>query len=193
MPKNLPHSRFWQFALKFLAYYSIIYLGTLAIIGLSAKGGYYSQFIHDHLDYITWLRGSILKASDYICKIFGYDTYIENKYILKSSSGEGIRMVYSCIGYGIMSFWVAFILANKGSIKTKSIWIITGLGSIFLINVLRVSFLLISLITDHHLPFNLDHHTIFNLIAYFLIFTMVYYYDKKVSLKNNQNDKFQPA
>ena len=57
------HKYLRQFVIKFLAVYFILYYGTLAVIGLTIKGGYYSQFIHDHLDYITWLRRCILRSS----------------------------------------------------------------------------------------------------------------------------------
>ena len=130
-----------------------------------------------------------LKIFRFVCNFLGYPTHIENTYILRASSGVGVRMVYSCIGFGIMSFWVAFVSANKGPVMTKSVWIISGILIIFIINVLRVSLLLVSFITDHHLPFNLDHHTIFNLIAYLLIFIMVYVYDKKSRITRSGNDQ----
>jgi exosortase/archaeosortase family protein len=107
------------------------------------------------------------------------------------SGGEGVRMVYSCIGYGVMSFWAAFIIANRGSWKKKTAWIAGGLTAIFLINVLRLSLLLLAAQKHWAIPFGWDHHTWFNIVAYSFIFGMIYFYDrsiKKTSLiLSNQN------
>lgn len=183
MIKHIQKNTIWFYILKFSLAYGILYYGTLAIIGLSVKGGLYSQFVHDYLDYISVLRSSILKSANYVCHFLNYDTTIEGTYILRIRSGIGVRMVYKCIGYGIMSFWGAFIIANTGAYKKKILWILLGWILIYIINVCRVSFLLISVATKRILPFNIDHHTLFNTFAYILVLIMIYFYDKSLKIK----------
>ncbi len=86
-------------------------------------------------------------------------------------------MVYSCVGYGIMSFWGAFILANTAALKRKLLWIIGGWLVIWCINVIRVCLLLVSINNNWSMPFGWDHHTWFNVVAYFFLFVLIYFYD----------------
>lgn len=100
-------------------------------------------------------------------------------------------MVYSCIGYGVMSFWAAFILANRGNWRKKTIWITGGLLCLWAINVLRVGLLLLAAKKNWSFPLGWDHHTWFNVVAYALIFGMIYFYDrsfqKSVIVSTNKN------
>jgi exosortase/archaeosortase family protein len=98
-------------------------------------------------------------------------------------------MVYSCIGYGVMSFWVAFIFANKGTFKKKFLWISGGILVLWIINVLRVSLLLLAINKNWKIPLGWDHHTWFNIVAYSLIFLMILLYDRsfKRVIKSNVN------
>jgi exosortase/archaeosortase family protein len=77
-----------------------------------------------------------------------------------------------------MSFWIAFIIANKGNFVKKARWISGGLALIFLINVLRISLMLIAIKKHWLSPFGLDNHTLFTIAAYTAIFTMIYFFDR---------------
>jgi exosortase/archaeosortase family protein len=177
------------FIIKFLVTFCVFYFGTLAVIGLSAEEGYYSPFVAKYINYIDWLRDSLLTVSEKVLSWIGYETDRPNKYDLFVKGGYGVRMVYSCIGYGVMSFWAAFIIANKGNWKRKAIWIIGGLFVLWCINILRISLLVVALNKKWSMPLGLDHHTWFNIVAYSLIFLMIYLYDKssgnKLKLKSN--------
>ncbi|HTB53368.1 MAG TPA: exosortase/archaeosortase family protein [Ferruginibacter sp.] len=175
-----------QYLLKFLACFCLLYYGTLAIIGLAAPGGYYSPFIHNYLDYVSWLRTALLYCSKVVLTIFGYNVFIDGAYIIRIHEGAAVRLVYSCIGFGVMSFWTAFIFANKVRWQKKTKWIIAGLAMIFLINVARISLLLVAVNENWPNVWNLNNHTLFNIAAYILIFTMIYLFDR--SEKNNEAD-----
>ncbi len=99
------------------------------------------------------------------------------------NNANGIRMVYSCIGYGVMSFWAAFIIANTGNMLKKIKWILAGWFAIWCINVLRISLLIISQDKHWPMPLGFDHHTWFNIFAYLLILIMIYFFDRS-SKKN---------
>lgn len=120
--------------------------------------------------------------------LFGFNTQIEGAYILRVKNGHSIRMVYECIGYGVMSFWGAFVFANSVAVLKKIKWILGGWMLIWLINVIRISLLLISINKQWHTPFNINHHTLFNIAAYSLIIVMIYLFDHslyKVQYKLN--------
>ena len=155
----------------------MFYFGTLAIIGLSTPENQYSSFIATYLNFIDPLRHSLLYGAKGFLSLLGHSAYLFDNYTL-AMQGSGVRMVYSCIGYGVMSFWIAFVVANKGNWKKKLTWIIAGLTDLWCINVLRVALLLLAANKHWTIPFGWDHHTWFNIFAYALIFTLIYFYDR---------------
>jgi exosortase/archaeosortase family protein len=148
------------------------------MIGFASPGGYYSSFIHNYLDYVSWLRLGLLYVSKWLLSIFRYKTFVDGIYTLRMQNGFGVHLVYSCIGFGVMSFWIAFIFANQVRWQKKVKWIIMGLLSIFFINVLRICLLLVAVNKNWSNDFNLDNHTLFNIAAYVFIFTMIYLFDR---------------
>ena len=89
-------------------------------------------------------------------------------------------MVYACLGYGVMSFWLAFVVANKGSIAKKIKWIFGGWLMIWIINIIRITLLMITINEKSTMPFDLDNHTFFNIGAYIAIFVLIYFYDRSL-------------
>lgn len=166
------------FLIKFGGIFCILYFGTLAVIGLSVPEGYYSSFIATYFNYTDWLRMSLLQVSGFLLSCLDYPTYMVGKYELYVKNGHGIRMVYSCIGYGIMSFWAAFVIANSGSWRKKLSWLLIGWLALWIINVARITILIIALNKKWDVPLGVDQHTRFNIAAYGLIFLLIYFFDK---------------
>lgn len=166
------------YLVKFIGIFSILYFGTIGLIGLVAPGGYYSPFIAHYFNYVPLLRYSLLQGAKAFLSIAGFDTYTKDIYTLKLSNGIGVHVGYDCLGYGVLSFWAAFIIANKGSWLKKSKWLFGGLLLIWFINVIRISMLLIAINKHWSTPFGFDHHTWFNISAYSCIFLMIYIFDR---------------
>jgi len=162
------------FFLHFIGVFCLLYFGTKTIIGLTVPGGYYSGFVAHYLDYPAMLRSSLLKGTRLFVGVFGYQTYLRDAYHVTMVNGNGVHLVYACLGYGLLSFWIAFIWANNGSWRNKIIWIITGCFVIWLINVARISLVLVSSNEHWDLPISMEHHTLFNIIVYVFIFGMIW-------------------
>lgn len=92
--------------------------------------------------------------------------------------GGGINVVYSCLGYGVTSFWLAFVFANTGSFKKKIAWMLGGAMVLLIINILRMGLVAMASHEKWKYPLGWDHHTWFNIVAYGMIFLMIYVYDK---------------
>ena len=146
--KDFVASDFFRYTLKFLSAFCILYFSTSAIIAFTSPGGYYSDFVHNYLDYPTLLRASLLNASKILLSIFGYSSRVVGLYHLQLENGSSVQLVYSCLGYGLMSFWAAFVFANKGSAKKKIAWLLTGFLFLWMINVTRIALLLAAI--DKH-------------------------------------------
>ena len=169
---------FLIYLLKFLLTFCILYYGTKAMIGITTPGGYYVPFADTYLDYISGLRHLLLHTSKGLLTMIGFDVYLKDSYTIKMVNGRGVQVVYSCLGYGLLSFWIAFIIANKMPFRSMLKWMMGGLLVIFSLNVFRIALMLISV--NKHWPslLNLDNHTWFNIVAYGAIFCMIYLFDR---------------
>ena len=169
---------FLTYLVKFLLTFCILYYGTKAMIGITTPGGYYVAFADKYLDYISGFRSLLLNSSKLLLQVIGYDVYLKDSYTIKMVNGNGVQIVYSCLGYGVISFWIAFVFANKTSFRKMLQWMLGGVLVICLLNVFRISLMLISV--NKHWPslFNLDNHTWFNIVIYGVLFFMIYLFDR---------------
>lgn len=165
---------FTRFLIKFIAIFAFCYLGTLAMIGLAAPGGYYSPFIDRHLDYVSWIKHALIAATRLILSVFGIHTYTAPDFVVRIVNGTGVKIAYDCVGYGVMSFWIAFVSASEGAGRRKVIWAIAGIIILFVINVIRIALLLVAYNRHWGMPLGLDHHTWFTIVAYLAIFIMIW-------------------
>ncbi len=176
--KFLIHRQFLLFVIKFLLLFTLLYYGTIASIGLSAPGGYYSPFVEKYLDYVSWLKQSLISGIGWALSIFGIRTSTEQGFVIRIVNKRGVIIAMDCVGYGVYSFWIAYIAASMGAILKKIAWIIGGLLLLWLINVLRISLFLIVINKNQSMPMGIDHHTWFTIFAYILIFIMIYFFNK---------------
>ncbi len=170
--------RLFFYFIKFLGLFGLLFYGTEAIIGLSSPDGLYNPFVAKYLNFIDPFRQFLLLAAGAFVSLFGYRTHLSDAFTLSLDGGSGVRMVYSCIGYGVISFWIAFVFANSGTWKKKAAWMLGGALALCTINILRIGLLLIATNKGWPIPLGWDHHTWFNIVAYALIFAMIFFFDK---------------
>ncbi|MEO6548212.1 MAG: hypothetical protein ABIN94_09440 [Ferruginibacter sp.] len=177
--------RFTVYLFTFFGIFSVLYFGTIGFIGLVAPGGHYVPLLDHYFNYVAWLRSSLLYGARAVVYIAGYETYLKDVYTLRVQHGNGVHVGYDCLGYGLLSFWAAFIIANPGTFAKKIKWVIGGLLAIWMINVLRISLVLVAVNKNWIFPLGLDHHTWFNIAAYACIFTGIYLYDRSAKKHSN--------
>jgi len=183
--KHISFRDFFIFVFKFLLLFAVFYFGTLFFIGLASPGGLYSPFVSKYFDYVSWLKFSYMKGASLIAAIFGYSTLEESGFLLRVVNARGVIIAYDCVGYGVMSFWAAFTIANKTNIKSKIKWLLGGLLLLWLINTIRIGLFLVAINKNWPMPLGLNHHTLFNIFAYSAIFFLIYFFDKTVNKKIN--------
>jgi len=186
MRSFLFNKSFGLFVIKFILLFCLFYFGSLAIIGISAPGGWYSSFVSGYLDFISAIKLSLLYSTKWILAMFGIKTQMEPNYLIRFVNGRGVYVAQDCVGFGVYSFWAAYVIATWGSVKRKVIWIVCGLFGLWLINVIRITLFLTAINKDWPMPLGIDHHTWFNIFAYLLIFTMMFFYDKKSKIGPQQ-------
>ena len=177
---------FLIYATKLIILYYLFYFTTQAIIGLSATSGLYNNWIAEHFDYISWLRRSLIKGTAFFVHFFGYHTIVESGFLIRIINGRGVIVALGCAGYGVLSFWLAYVLSSNRNIFQSIIWILIGFCGIWIVNVCRIGIFLMSINEHWSLPLGLDHHTWFNVVAYTLIIAMIFLKEKM----NTKNDRF---
>ena len=131
----------------------------------------------------------MISATGFILSIFGVATTKYPGFSINITGGRGIYIAMDCVGYGVYSFWVAFVAANNGRLWKKVKWIIGGLLVLWLINVIRITLFLVSINKGWPMPLGIDHHTWFAIAAYLMIFLLILLYDKKSGNKILTNAK----
>ena len=176
----LPNRSFNNFFVKFFFSFFILYFGTKIIIGLTVPVGYYSSFVVNYFNYPAILRLFIFKGTSVLVSLFGFETFSKDLYHISFLQGRGIHLVYSCLGYGLLSCWISFVFANNGKFFFKLKWLLLGCFVIWLLNVFRITFLLFAL--NFHWPvlLRIDQHLIFNTIVYLVIIWMMSLFQRSV-------------
>ncbi|MDB5062081.1 MAG: hypothetical protein JWP67_1924 [Mucilaginibacter sp.] len=154
-----------------LYYFSIVYNGIV-----SPEGRFYSPFLDHYLNYISWVRVSILYVSKFIALVFGTHSYSTDSQLIKLSNGAEVEIWLPCLGFGVMSCWISFVVTHKAAWQKKILWCITGSLVIWFINCWRIAILLIALDNNWKKYSAIDHHDIFNIVAYTFVFILMYLY-----------------
>ncbi|RYF85866.1 MAG: hypothetical protein EOO03_12645 [Chitinophagaceae bacterium] len=174
----LKDKTFLVFVAKFLVLFCLFYYGTIAWIGIAAPGGTYSPFVERWLDYVSWIKQSLVAGTGWLVGLFGYDTVKEPGFLIRIVGKRGVFIAMDCVGYGVYSFWAAYVLANSGTLVRKLAWVFGGIFLLWCINVVRISMFLVAINKNKTMPLGIDHHTWFTIVAYGFIFGMIYFYDK---------------
>jgi exosortase/archaeosortase family protein len=171
---------FFRFCFIFGATFLLLYFGLKFITGLTVPGGMHSSFVEKYFNIAGWFRSFLINASKWVLSTLGTETIRIDDYVLRAVNGRGIRIVYACLGFAVLSFWAAYIIATKTIFTKKVFWLFGGLAIICIINILRISLVLLAGNNGWQFPFGWDHHTWFNIIAYLVIFVMMFFFEKNI-------------
>jgi len=178
-------------AIKFIVMLFVLYIifsqGNIFMNSvMSPTGRYYNAYIAEHFDYIQGLKNALIVPAVWIIKLFGFYA-IHNEQDVMVVAGPYLRINYSCLGLGVMSFLAAFVLAFPASRKETLKMLIIGIISIYLLNVCRIAGLGLLFGTFHSQRNYFEyHHEIFNVIVYIIIFIMLYIWIKKNTVKTSK-------
>lgn len=168
------------FVVKLLVLYLLFSQGNLFMNSVMSEGGkFYNEYIAQNFNYIQGLKYALIKPAVWLIKLFGFYA-IHNEMDVMVVNGPYLRVNYSCLGLGVMSFLAAFIMAFPAKLKSKIKLFIFGMIMIYILNILRIAGLgiLLRIFKSQRSNFTY-HHEIFNIIVYILIFIVLYFWIKK--------------
>lgn len=173
-----------RFIVKFLIFCILCKGFILFCNGVVHPGGrVYFPFWERYLNIFKFIENFVLQTSMFLANLFDVQAYRATSDTLRLESGGHLVMKEPCYGLGLMSVWTAFVFSDSTSWKRKTLWGVMGIAALLVINALRVTLLLIALKNrwNIHLldAYTLTHHTLFNIVAYALIFLLMYVYYKR--------------
>jgi len=133
------------------------------------------------LPLISLISKGVLSASKLLLSLLGYTTYLSGRYIYTRDAA--IFFSDTCAGIELMLIYSSFIAILNG--KYKLWFILGGIFIIFLMNVLRISLIMIYLIHNkgnYHLP--IDIHDLYTypvyVVTFFLWAVWIHFFNKTV-------------
>jgi len=174
-----------RFAITFVVLFLLFYYFNIWFFSVTNPGArHYIAFLALHLNYIQGLRWLLLYCTSLLLKLLGFSAIFNNYDLLVAGHGI-IRVVYTCLGLGVLSFFAAFIFAYPKPIKSKIITLIVGIISIEFLNIIR--FILLALYGNKQINRIIDHHTLFNIIMYLIITVALYFWIRQDLTANNKH------
>ncbi|WMJ73458.1 archaeosortase/exosortase family protein [Cytophagaceae bacterium ABcell3] len=167
--KYLSFSPVVHFVLKLVISY-LLMLGMYECYrGLSIPGGSFYWPMLEKYGPIRWMAEGLAYLVALTVQKVGHNVVIDGP-LLRLDSGAGVIIVPGCLGLKIMFCWIAFIFAFPSS-KNKTPFILLGLVLIQIINIGRISALLLSY--QYQKDLFMDHHDLFNILAYIAVGAML--------------------
>lgn len=180
--KSLWHDPAVRFSATFISLFLFFDLTCLALYGLSLPGNHYSQLVANYLNIVHGMRWLLLHASRFFLVLMGHPTVFNESQLLVAGHARLI-LNYNCLGFGVMSFFSAFVIAFPKPLSQKLVFLIGGLFAIQLLNVTRL--ILLALYWHKTASYFTDPHTIFDIVVYLVVITGIYCWIRSTSKKNN--------
>jgi exosortase/archaeosortase family protein len=170
---NLPMKfKFLKFPIQFTATFLLLYGFNIAFIGFTTKGGhYYLAFLDYHFNYIDFWRSFTIRTTAEILGLLGFQVF-ESGTKLQVYEHGGFNLIYSCLGYGMMSLFSAFVICYPSRNMGKTSFMIKGLSLIQGMNMMR--FIALALFWKNGTIGLIDHHLIYNCCVYLILLNYIY-------------------
>ncbi|TDG35283.1 hypothetical protein EZJ43_14395 [Pedobacter changchengzhani] len=178
--KKVANQKAIQFVASLLILYFFFSQSNLFMNSVMSPGSrFYNLYIATNLDYIQALKSALIKPAASIIKAFGFYVVYNNEDVMVVN-GPWLRINYSCLGFGVMSFLAAFVFAFPATWKSTFKMLVLGVIAIYILNVLRIAGLgiLLGFFKSQRHNFTY-HHEIFNVLVYICIFIMLFMWIKK--------------
>jgi exosortase/archaeosortase family protein len=139
----------------------------------------FSNYLRN-VDVYSLMANAIIYPSKYLLSSIGYETVLGNRTIAIVGH-RGVEIQGPCMGFDVFSVFIALIIAypSRTTNFQKALFIVAGVLAIHILNVLRVSALLLKHTYSIKLPIN--HHDLFNIVIYIFVFASFYFWTKYYS------------
>ena len=178
----------WYYIIRFLFLFSMLYGIFQFFIGIAAPGGtLHNDFIEAHVNLVQYYTDVLIRIVVYILNQTGITAYPYGLSAIRTMGRGGVNVGFDCLGLGVISIWIAYVVAHKLPIWRKILAVSVGIVILYFLNVSRISLLVIAY--EYHWTdwkkLGLDHHTLYNIVSYIFMFFMGWYFVVKVVKKHS--------
>ena len=184
------------FLVRFIAIFLLLYYFFPFYRGLIGQGGIlYSAYLENHFNLIIGLTKLLTGSAKWVLETIGYSIVQKNYHSLRVEHFRGISVNPSCLGWGVMSFWIAFTIASAGTLPFKLKWAFAGLLILMSLNIFRIVLIVIANFRQWNIITSLDPHQTFNIFSYACIFILIIFFTRiqkkyeNIEFKNNFLDE----
>ncbi len=166
--------------LQFLLIFFLLSISFYSYIGIVSPGGKaYSSFLDNNANFPAWVTYFICQCSKVLLQLAGFDVYQKALNNITIRGSRGINIIWACLGFGVISFWTAFVMAHRASWKYKSIWALIGVVSITVLNIIRITSIALGNYYNWKAYIEIEPHFAFNVASYVVIFGLMFWFIRK--------------
>ena len=157
----------------FLLAFLLLTAAFYTYIGIVSPGGKtYSSFLDKYANFPAWLTYFICQCAKGLLQVLGYEVFQKSANTIAIRGSRGVNIIWACLGFGVISFWAAFVVAHKAAIGYKLKWLLTGAAFITLLNIIRIA----SIALANHYRWkdyqSVEPHFLFNVVSYIAIIAL---------------------
>jgi exosortase family protein XrtF len=131
----------------------------------------YDLWLHPNETIDLWVVDLTIFLSKFILEHLGYAVFTGSERLIGVDGTGGLWIGDNCNGITLFAHFTIFILAYRGPLKAKLIFVFLGILSIELLNVIRVTIL--AILDTHSRAWTEFNHTYtFNILIYAYIFSL---------------------
>jgi exosortase/archaeosortase family protein len=166
-----PYSSILWFLGKTIVYFFVINYFFVVYTGITVPGGkFYFPALFEYADVIGVFRRFLLWGGAQFASLIGYPSGYSD-FTMYVHGQSGVRMVYSCMGFGLIAAFSALILAWPARLVNKLTSLVLGIVLIILLNMIRIGGLAVLFSKGYYEHFDfINHHDLFNIVVVVLIF-----------------------
>lgn len=128
-----------------------------------------ASFLLPAFEFKPWIH-FLFTSSAGIIRHFGYHVVVESSYLIGDNGT--IYMSKGCLGFKTMLLFASVVYLTGKDLKTKSIYIITGLIVLNIVNIIRFVLLYIHIQKNGGYNLAIDLHELYKYVTYTLVFLM---------------------
>ena len=181
----------WYFIIRFLSVFIALYGAFQFFIGIAAPGGtLHNDFIEQYFNLVQYYTDVLIHFVIQVLHWKGITAYPVGASAIRTTGSGGVNVGFDCLGLGVISIWVAYVVAHKLSFLQKTLWVLIGVFILYLLNISRISLLVMAYEYQWNdwKKLGLDHHTLYNIVSYILMFAMAWLFVEK-AVKNKVEAK----
>jgi len=177
----------WYFIIRFLFLFSLLYGIFQFFIGIAAPGGtLHNDFIEANFNLVQYYTDLLIRFVIHVLKWKGIVAFPFGNSSIRTMGHGGVNVGFDCLGLGVISIWIAYVVAHKLTIYKKILGVLFGFLVLYFLNISRIALLVMAY--EYHWTdwkkLGLDHHTLYNIVSYIFIFFMGWYFVIKVVKKH---------